>query len=182
MESINIPVRIADNLWPKVNAAFKAIGVGDFDYALERLNTFIDAVEAYREKILEDPMADALIDAAQALMDEINPEDPFSYAMIILQGQREEEEKGPETYALFQNYPNPFNPSTNIRFNLPEAANVNLSIYNATGQLVTTLVKQYSESGTYQVKWIANDYPSGIYIARLRANSFTSIKKMMLMK
>ena len=86
------------------------------------------------------------------------------------------------SFKLYQNYPNPFNPITVIRFDLPDATNVNLSIYNVSGQLVSTLVNQYSEAGSYNVQWIAHDCPSGIYTARLRAGGFSTVMKMMLLK
>ena len=49
----------------------------------------------------------------------------------------------PISYNLEQNYPNPFNPSTTIKFAVTKESNVNLSIYNVLGELVTTLVNEH---------------------------------------
>ena len=88
----------------------------------------------------------------------------------------------PTTYNLEQNYPNPFNPATTIKFSLPEAANVTLSIYNALGQKVAELVNTNLEAGRYNYQWDASSIASGIYIYELRTDKFVSVNKMILMK
>ena len=88
----------------------------------------------------------------------------------------------PSTFNLSQNYPNPFNPSTTIRFNLPKTVNVILSVYNAMGQKIVTLVSGELNSGVHQVEWNAADLPSGMYIYRLEAGSTVLMKKLMLLK
>lgn len=77
----------------------------------------------------------------------------------------------PPTFRLVQNYPNPFNPGTTIRYELPEAANVSLTIFNILGQVVATLVDEKKEAGGYQVQWNASTAPSGIYFCRLRGSA-----------
>jgi hypothetical protein len=85
-------------------------------------------------------------------------------------------------YALHQNYPNPFNPETNISFDLVEAGEVTLTVYNSTGQTVATLVNGEMNSGRHSVTFDASNLPSGLYIYRLNATDFTAVKKMVLMK
>ena len=92
------------------------------------------------------------------------------------------EEELPTTYNLKQNYPNPFNPSTTIKFSLPEAAVVNLSIYNTLGQKVAELVNTNLEAGRYTYRWDAGNVASGIYIYKLNTDKFVSARKMILMK
>ena len=75
----------------------------------------------------------------------------------------------PASFALEQNYPNPFNPETAIRYDLPEAASVRLSVYNPLGQEVATLVNEQEPAGSYQVKFNASTVPSGMYFYRLEA-------------
>jgi hypothetical protein len=93
----------------------------------------------------------------------------------------------PEVFALHNNYPNPFNPVTNISYDIPEVAQVTLEIYNVTGQKVRTLAQGQHEPGRYRIQWNAtNDYgnplSSGMYIYRIRAGDFVSVKKLVLMK
>ena len=90
-------------------------------------------------------------------------------------------------YLLYQNYPNPFNPETEIKFSIPEASDVELTIYNLLGREVITLVKERKEKGFYTVKWDSRDskgmsVSSGVYFYRLKAGSFISTKKMILIK
>ena len=91
-------------------------------------------------------------------------------------------EKTPTEYSLSANYPNPFNPSTTISFELPEASNVNLVVYDYLGREVTTLVNDYRAIGHFDVTFNANNLASGVYFYKLKAGNFTSVKKMMLVK
>ena len=94
----------------------------------------------------------------------------------------------PEAFALANNYPNPFNPSTTIKYELPQAADVELTVYNVVGQAVRTLVAEYQSAGRYAVEWDAtNDsghsLSSGMYFYRLQAGGeFRAVKKMLLLK
>lgn len=88
----------------------------------------------------------------------------------------------PTSYALLQNYPNPFNPSTIIRFDVPERAFVRLTIYNVLGQLVMTLVDGQLEAGAHKATFDARRLATGMYIYRMRAGSFTAVRKMLLVK
>jgi hypothetical protein len=88
----------------------------------------------------------------------------------------------PAEYALEQNYPNPFNPATTIKFSIPEATNVTLSIYNTLGEKVTELVNTKLEAGNYSYQWDAGNIATGMYIYELRTDKFVSVKKMVLLK
>lgn len=93
----------------------------------------------------------------------------------------------PDKYYLEQNYPNPFNPSTKIRFTIPqderrETQNVSLKVYDITGNEITTLVNELKSAGSYEVEFKADALASGIYYYSLQASSYTSTKKMILLK
>ncbi|MCB0746856.1 MAG: T9SS type A sorting domain-containing protein [Ignavibacteriae bacterium] len=85
-------------------------------------------------------------------------------------------------YCLNSNYPNPFNPTTQISYQIPENAFVNLVVYNSLGQKVKTLVNQYQGLGSYNVEFNAESLPSGLYFYQLKAGKFSDVKKMMLTK
>ncbi|MBC8492056.1 MAG: T9SS type A sorting domain-containing protein, partial [Candidatus Marinimicrobia bacterium] len=88
----------------------------------------------------------------------------------------------PTVFSMSQNYPNPFNPLTSIDFSLPEAAKVNLSVYNLLGQKIATLVEGMTPAGKYTVQWNATEMSSGVYFFHLQAGDNSSIKKCILMK
>ncbi len=82
---------------------------------------------------------------------------------------------------LKQNYPNPFNPKTTITFQLAKSANVNLSIYNITGQLVSTLVNGKEEGGVHSLTFSSDGIASGIYFYTLSVNEKVVDTKQMVM-
>ena len=88
----------------------------------------------------------------------------------------------PEKFALSQNYPNPFNPITTIRYQLPKACQVELTVYNALGQTIQTLVSNQQPAGYYSVSFDANRLGSGIYFYRLKAGEFQELRKCVVVK
>ncbi|NOS83859.1 MAG: T9SS type A sorting domain-containing protein, partial [Ignavibacteria bacterium] len=88
----------------------------------------------------------------------------------------------PTKYLLSQNYPNPFNPATTIKFAVPVAGLIKLSVYDILGREIEILANENLSAGTYSVNWNASNYPSGIYFYRLEGNEFTETKKMVLIK
>ncbi|MBI9072974.1 MAG: endo-1,4-beta-xylanase [Melioribacteraceae bacterium] len=93
----------------------------------------------------------------------------------------------PSEMKLLQNYPNPFNPSTKISYEIPKNGFVNLTIYDALGRQMKTLVNKSQNSGRYSVEWDGKNYnnqnvTSGIYLAQLNVNGQSQSIKMMLMK
>jgi hypothetical protein len=102
-------------------------------------------------------------------------------------------EPKPSAFTLFPNAPNPFNSSTIIRYDLPEAAYVSLSIYTLLGQRIRTLAGGHREAGSYAVMWDGKDEggadaASGIYLVRMEvrkegdAVGVERIRKMVLMR
>ncbi len=93
-----------------------------------------------------------------------------------------EKDEMPVTYSLSQNYPNPFNPTTQIKYSILNAGNVSLKIFDVLGREVADLVNQNQDAGHYTVNFNASSLSSGIYFYRIESGSFTSVKKMMLVK
>jgi hypothetical protein len=88
----------------------------------------------------------------------------------------------PGSYHLYGNYPNPFNPSTQIRYDLPEPAYVNLTIYDAKGETVETLVSAYKPEGSYSITFNAEKLSSGVYFCRMETKKFSAVRKMVLVR
>ncbi len=95
----------------------------------------------------------------------------------------------PSSYSLSSAYPNPFNPETTIEFVVPAAADerVKLEVYNATGQLVATLVDEALSAGAYKTTWNGRDQQgdlvsSGLYFYRMQAADYVAARPVTLLK
>jgi len=93
----------------------------------------------------------------------------------------------PATSRLHASYPNPFNPVTNIAYELGNAADVNITVYNMLGQQVATLVTGFQTAGAYSVQWNGVDnaghsVSSGLYFYTMQTEGFSATQKMMLIK
>ncbi|TFG94028.1 MAG: DUF11 domain-containing protein, partial [Calditrichales bacterium] len=89
----------------------------------------------------------------------------------------------PRNFALEQNYPNPFNPETDIRFQLPVAGEVRITLYNMRGQEMRILTDQRYDAGYHQVRWNGKDAngiraASGVYIYRMQTKGFVAHRKL----
>ena len=93
-----------------------------------------------------------------------------------------ETEELPTEFSLEQNYPNPFNPSTTIRYNLPEAADVQLIVLDALGRVVDDLGSRRMAPGAHSVVWNAQTRPSGLYFVRMQAKGYVGLRRMVLVK
>ncbi|MCP4632457.1 MAG: T9SS type A sorting domain-containing protein [candidate division Zixibacteria bacterium] len=88
----------------------------------------------------------------------------------------------PTEYAVSANYPNPFNAQTNIRFDIPDASNVNLSIYNVLGRKADVLIDGYQNAGSYSVTWDASKFSNCVYFSKVTAGKYLTTKQMHLLK
>jgi hypothetical protein len=94
----------------------------------------------------------------------------------------EDNEIQPSVFELFQNYPNPFNPMTQIRFSLAKTAEVKLSVYNISGQLVSQLASGVRQAGYHTVNFDGSKLNSGVYYYTLETEGKSMAKKMLLVK
>jgi hypothetical protein len=105
----------------------------------------------------------------------------------------------PVQFKLYQNYPNPFNPVTRIKFEVPplnpplvKGGNgsethrgegmIALKVYDLLGKEIETLVNEKLQPGSYEVKFDASSYPSGVYFYRLIGDGYAETRKMILLK
>jgi hypothetical protein len=91
-------------------------------------------------------------------------------------------ERTPTQFTLEQNYPNPFNPSTTVKYELPKASHVSLTVYDVLGREVSSLVNERMEAGVHEVKFDGSNLASGVYFYRLQAGDYVTTKKLLLMK
>ena len=115
----------------------------------------------------------------------------FSWVPIFYKGTLDVKDQStptrPTFFSLAQNYPNPFNPKTMIRFTLPKDSRVKLEVYNILGQKVKTLVDEKFAARVKEVEWDGKDskgleVASGIYFYKIIADSFSDVKKMVMLK
>ena len=88
----------------------------------------------------------------------------------------------PLSFLLEQNYPNPFNPATTICYTLNRSTFVELDVYNILGQKIKSLVSTFQQSGDYKIVIDADQWPSGLYIYRMKTSEGVLTKKMTLVK
>jgi flagellar hook assembly protein FlgD len=90
-------------------------------------------------------------------------------------------------FKLKQNFPNPFNPVTTLQYDLPENANVNITIYDMMGRQVKTLVNGSQNAGYKSIQWNATNnagqpVSAGLYLYTIKAGKYRQTKKMVLLK
>jgi hypothetical protein len=102
-------------------------------------------------------------------------------------GVKEEQPVQARFFKVFQNYPNPFNSTTQIKFEIPEAGLVSLTIHDLLGKVVATLLNEEKEQGVYSVRWGGKDnygreLSSGIYFYRFKTWAFHEARKIIFLK
>jgi len=85
-------------------------------------------------------------------------------------------------FQLNQNYPNPFNPTTKISWHTSIGSRQILKVYNMLGQEVITLIDRYEPAGNHEAEFDGKGLPSGMFIYKLQSGSYSSVKKMILIK
>jgi hypothetical protein len=114
-----------------------------------------------------------------------SPLDDYSwtfYTKIVTEVSDPFSEKVPLSFSLSQNYPNPFNPTATIPYVVPRRSPVTLIVYNILGERIATLVDETRAPGTYEVRFDGSKFASGVYFCRMNASSYTSVRKLTLIK
>ena len=88
----------------------------------------------------------------------------------------------PINFEINRIYPNPFNPTTTIHYSLNKNANVEVSIYDIAGRLITTLIHEFQIAGYHSIAWDASNYSSGIYFLNMSSGEISETKKLVLIK
>src|ERR1035437_5380448 len=88
----------------------------------------------------------------------------------------------PVQFTLGQNFPNPFNPETKINYSIAKEGHVKLTVFNAIGNKVATIVNEYKPAGNYSIQFNGSNLASGIYLYRLESGNYSAAKKFILLK
>ena len=144
------------------------------------------------EGVMETEYTDIVYQTGQYIYTVIGEFTNGSTNMLMIQVQvtsdvEDEPVVEPLVTALLGNHPNPFNPDTTIRYSLESDERVIIDVYNIRGQLVKTLVNDYQRAGQYSVIWDGKDERgrdagSGIFFYRMKSGSYSSTRKMIMMK
>ena len=126
-------------------------------------------------------------DLAGRTQDNICYFDNISFSPSNSVGVDNRSETLPQGFALEQNFPNPFNPFTTLRYDLPEDALVNITIYDMMGRVVSNLVSSQQNAGYKSIQWNATNnagqpVSAGLYLYSIEAGQFRQTKKMVLLK
>ncbi|MCG3155068.1 MAG: hypothetical protein DKINENOH_01670 [bacterium] len=171
-------------LLTKLRAALQQLDKDDVNAktAINQLEAFINQVDGFiRSGTLLPEEGQPLITAAENAIALI---EQGIYKQASL---RAAEAGASPAYQLLQNYPNPFNPETEIRFQLPEAGHVVITIFDALGHEIETLADAQFSAGDHRVRWQARDKngrprASGVYFYRLHAGRFSEVRRMSLLR
>ncbi len=176
----DVPERtIQWNLLTRREVGLRNLEMGDFT---------ITEIRAKRRETREDP-PELIIDTPESFqldlydgrVDTTIQVEP-GQSEIVVTAIHDREGENPFRYRLEPNYPNPFNPETNIEFAVPRLTDVTLTIYNAIGQKVRTLVDRKIPAGVHTVSFNGKGLSSGVYLYRLQTPEQMLVRKMMLLK
>ncbi|MBN1479875.1 DUF3160 domain-containing protein [candidate division KSB1 bacterium] len=161
---------------------------------------YVGPVMSYYEKITENFKRHTDEEWAELVQEKKLPERPVWVNIYLTDEKGNARAAGPELpgvqfvatnvdnvitplqIALRPNYPNPFNPSTMLTYILSSNARAKILIYNSLGQEIAVLVDRQHEPGEYTVEWNGQDFPSGLYFAKMYAGELQKTVKMMLIK
>ena len=88
----------------------------------------------------------------------------------------------PTKYELMTAYPNPFNPITNITYGLPKYTNIQIVIFDLSGEQIASLINEFQSPGYHSINWNADNHPSGMYFVKMVAGEYVNTQKLMLIK
>jgi hypothetical protein len=100
----------------------------------------------------------------------------------IVYSSVENDHTTPGNCILYNAYPNPFNPKTHIDYTISKSGHVELKVYDAMGNEVTTLVNKFQTPGKYTIDFSGNSFASGVYYYTLSSGGYKKTQKMLLLK
>jgi hypothetical protein len=129
------------------------------------------------------PIGGGQIGTIQLKMESDTPAEPEGEYRLNAGSKRAiDVEVAPDQFALNGNYPNPVESSTTIEYTLKKATHVQISVYDALGRQVATLVDEKKSAGRFDVNMDTGTLSSGVYFYRIQAGDFTASKKMTVVR
>jgi hypothetical protein len=183
--SLELPPRIERSLLATLEAAGRALDRGNDPAASRALHAFVKDVEAERGQHISDPDADALIQAAEAIVTMLET----AGTPPIVDGKDAQVPASIGTLGVFRlsaPAPNPFDCSTTIRFALPRRSSVSVGVYDVAGRLVRVLVDEDRPQGAHTLTWdgrAGDGYrvSGGTYFVKLAADEVTQTRKVVFL-
>lgn len=166
---------VSANYIAKWNGSFAPLGIG--------MNGAVQALTVYRGELIACGQF-TIAGGVSANVAKYSPYQPvigpdnYSPGEVLTSLNNQE----PPEYGISQNNPNPFNPTTIINFQIKEASDVTLKVYDVTGREIITLVNQRLSPGNYERDFDGSTLNSGIYFYKITAGNYEEIKKMILIK
>lgn len=140
-------------------------------------------VEIGRNSQKHDRTYDGIIDEVRIYSRGLSPEEVIELYNLPTTPVKQENKIKPESFNLEQNYPNPFNPTTTISYVLPNSEYIKLTVFDASGKKVQTLVNGLEFAGNHTATFDASELASGIYFYQLKTgNTIIDTKKMLLVR
>ncbi|MFZ0391824.1 MAG: T9SS type A sorting domain-containing protein, partial [Calditrichia bacterium] len=102
--------------------------------------------------------------------------------LTVTTGLEDETAALPKRFTVAQNYPNPFNSATRIEYELPQSAEVVITLYNILGERVGELYRDRKPAGSHSYLFDAAELSSGVYFYKVEAGQHTAVRKLMLLK
>jgi hypothetical protein len=134
--------------------------------------------------IIVAPESDLLFDSSgdYEIVDMIVADSGSEIETIVLNHPGRPSCKRCKSFKLSSAYPNPFNPSTTINLHVENEGLVKVSVLNMAGKEVAQLSNEFVEAGDHSMTWVADVYPSGVYLIRANMMGETSVQKVILLK
>lgn len=175
---------IAKSLVKQLENVIAKLEKGKINPAINKLEAFINHVEALSgKKIPEELAAELIADAGSIIGVLSHRQSAVGKSALSQQISVEESETLPDGIPLLHNTPNPFNPSTTISYSIANTGWANLIVYDLLGRKVATLADGAMTPGEYSVTWNAEGFSSGVYFCRLEHDGGKILThKMLLVK
>lgn len=170
-------IKLCDLLVNEYKEYFRKVGMLMKFWIYFNQGKYSNALEIVRELAKENPNDEDV----KIAIEHITGLNIYGSKKEILYSDSHKDSLIPERFET-SNYPNPFNPVTKIKFSLPEDSHVEIKVYDVLGREVAVLLNEEKGAGYHEIKFDANDLPSGVYFYIIKAGKFTDVKKIILLK